>query len=175
MGWVYAAVAVAGAVVSAYGTYRSSQAAASSAEYNAQMARYEGEYAQKQAQFQEQQHRRNVARFIGEQRVAGARAGSTGAGSDVTPFLETAKQAEVEAALIRYGGSLDTWSSEAQRNLLKAQAGEYRVAGYLQGGGTILNTVGRYDFSKSYGSQGGGSSLLKSNKYRWAPRGASGL
>ena len=106
----------------------------------------------------------------------GARAGSVGAGSDITPFLETEKAGAIDAALIRYGGSVESWRARSQEKLLRSQGAGFETAGYIGAGTTILNTVGRWDWKKSFGQQKDTSlTKLTSGKYRWAPRTASGL
>jgi hypothetical protein len=138
----FGAAIIGAGVLMAASQISSGEAKAGAARYNAQMARYEAEYAEKRAEMEEQQHRRKLARFIGEQMVSGGRAGYAGVGSDLTPLIETAKAGEFDAALIRYAGAVDSWRYKAESDLYKRQAGQYRLGGYLGAGSTLLNTVG---------------------------------
>lgn len=169
MGWI----AIAATAVAAYGQYRQGQAAAGAAEYNAQMARYEGEYQRQKAEREEAEHRENVKRFIGAQAVKGAAAGGTGTGSDFSILLDTLTQAEMDAALIRYGGSVESWRAGAQADLYESSAKESKISSYLDPAGTILGSAAVFD----YGSFGGGAgtSTFTPSKYRWSPRRASGM
>ncbi len=152
MGWVATAAIVGGTALSMFSSIRGGYAASQAAEYNAAMARYEGKYQKQRAEFEEKQHRREVAKLIGRQTVAGARAGGGTTGSDVTPLLETAKAGELDAALIRYGGEVGSWRAESAADLYEDEADEYKTAGWLGAGSTLLNTVGQYDWKKKYPS-----------------------
>lgn len=173
MGWVAPAIAIAGVAMSAVGQYRTQQGAAQAAEYNAAMARYEAKYQRQKAEYDEAQHRRDVARFIGEQTVRGAAAGGTGTGTDFSVLLDTLTQAEMDAALIRYGGDIESWRYESESELYEKQAKGHKVSSYLDPAGTILGAAGRYDFSPLTTKRPGTS--FSSSKYRWSPRSASGM
>lgn len=150
MGWVGTAAIIAGTALAATASVRGGYAASEAAEYNAAMARYEGKYAKQRAEFEEEQHRRDVARLVGTQTVKGARAGGGTVGSDITGLLETAKAGELDAALIRYGGEIESWKAGQAAKLYEWEAGEYRTAGWLGAGATLLNTAGRYDWKKKF-------------------------
>lgn len=173
MGWVGAAVAIAGVAMQAVGQFRQQQGAAQAADYNAAMARYEAKYQRQKAEFEEQEHRRDVARFIGEQTVRGAAAGGTGTGTDFSVLLDTLTQAEMDAALIRYGGAVESWRYESQSELYEKQAKGHRISSFLDPAGTILGAAGRYDFSP-LATKTPGTSFSPSS-YRWSPRTASGM
>ncbi|NIP24478.1 MAG: hypothetical protein GWN55_16275 [Phycisphaerae bacterium] len=151
MGWVPTAAIIAGGILQAGASIRGGYAAGQAADYNAAMARYEAEHQKKRAAFEEEQHREDVARFLGRQMVAGAAGGgTTTTGSDITPLIETAKAGEVDAAIIRYGGAIESWRAEQASNLYRAQAGEYRTAGWVGAGSSLINTIGQYDWKSKY-------------------------
>jgi len=153
MGWVASAAIIAGTAIKAVSSIRGGYAAGEAADYNAAMARYESKYQKESAKFEEKQHRKAVARLIGEQAVSGAAAGAGSTGSDITPLLEIAKAGELDAALIRYGGEVGSWQAEQAAKLYGWQAGEYRTAGWLGAGSTLINTVGKYDWKKKFPSR----------------------
>jgi hypothetical protein len=170
MGWVAPAVAIAGTVISAYGQYRQGQAYASAAEYNAQMARYEADYQLEKSKREEEEHRQKVRKLIGQQTVKGAAAGATGTGSDFSILLDTLTQAELDAAVIRYGGQVGAWRGRAEAGLLEHQAKQGRIASFLDPAGTILSAAGQFDYSKLTTTK----SPLAST-YRWSPKKPSGM
>lgn len=173
MGWVGTAVAIAGTAISAYGQYRQHESAAQAADYNAQMARYEQDYQKQKAEREEEEHRQKVKRFIGEQTVKGAAGGGTGTGSDFSILLDTLTEAEMDAALIRYGGSVESWKAGAQADLFEHQAKQSRVASFLDPAGTILGGAASLDYG-SFKSGATKSSFSPSDQ-RWSPRKASGF
>jgi hypothetical protein len=131
MGWIGTGIALAGVALAATSEIRGGYAASQAAEYNEAMARYEADYQTKKAGLEEEQHRRDVRKFIGEQTVRGAAGGGVGSGSDLSPLLDTLAQGEIDAALIRYGGAVESWRSKAAADLFSAEAKEHKTAGYL--------------------------------------------
>lgn len=118
---------IAGTATSVAGQLSAGNAAKSTADFNAQKALEE-------SQIQEQQQRTSDMRTISSAR---ARIGSSGvetSGSPLDVLAESARQAELNALIIRRGGALDAQSQEiAGANAQKAS--QFGAAGTLLTGG----------------------------------------
>lgn len=147
--WLPQMLQLAGTGVKAYGAYRQGQDAADVYEYNRQIARYKADAAQKQADVETAALERQVAKTIGRQRaIAGASGTVTDSGSNLDALLETRRQADIDAALIRYNADLASYGYGAEADLLGLQAGQMRTGSYINVGSTLLAGASKYDYKK---------------------------
>jgi len=126
-----------GAGVSAVSSIQQGQGQANIASYNAQIAQNNAIAAQQKAAYDEQRQREMAVRLKGTQRASAAAAG--GELLDMSDVLdESAKQAEMDALAIRYGGSAAAAASRQQAEIYKAQAPLAKMRGYSDAGTTLL-------------------------------------
>jgi hypothetical protein len=128
--------AVAGGL-SAVSSLTQGSAQADIAAYNAGISNNNAIAAQQKAAYDEQRQREMAVRLKGTQRASAAAAG--GELLDMSDVLdESAKQAEMDALAIRYGGSAQAAAARQQAEIYKAQAPLARMRGYSDAGSTLL-------------------------------------
>ena len=149
----FAAVMVAGTLVSAYGQMQATKAANAQADFqskvadnNARTAEMEAQYAEAQGMRNAETQRRKTAIMIGAQR---ARMGAAGAVVDSGSFLDltldTAKQGELDAMALLNEGKMEAWRARVQGTNYKAQSQLYGMSKtnpYIGAAGTLLQGVG---------------------------------
>ena len=154
MGWAALVAAVVAAAASAYATYQSGQQQAKGFRYQAQQQENQAQAARNAAAVQEAQSRERNKRIMA---LARARAGASGVvsteGSPLLVMLENARQAELEAQLIRYGGEIQAGFLEGESRLSTFRGRNARRAGNIGAGTTLLSGV-----ANAYaGYKGGGT------------------
>jgi len=144
MAFAAAAIATAvGAIVSAYAMYQQGQAAAAAQDYQAKIARNQAIAARQAAEVAAENARERHQRVLAAQR---ARLGAAGVmsteGSPLIVQMESAEQAALEEARIRYAGQVQAGGYESQAILSGYQARSARAAGYLGAGASLLTGLG---------------------------------
>ena len=143
-------LALVGAGVAAAGQLFAGEAAAQQYEYNAAVARMEGDYAAKRSEIEARQHEENIRRLVGRHRaMTGASGTVSDVGSNLAGLIDIEQQGAIDAALIRYEGSLGRWRGESQRDILQAGARSTRVGSYLGAGSTILGAASEFDWKRT--------------------------
>lgn len=158
---IFAAIAaVLSAITGAYSMYAQAQAQRRMAEYNALIARQNAELAteqmiisQKEKEIAEARHRRKTEKILGAQKAAWAKAGVELAGTPLIVEAETLTEAELDALAIRYAGTVEQSQILAQQAgfrqeevLQRMGARQYRTAGFLGAGTTLLTGLGQVGY-----------------------------
>lgn len=127
-----------GTAVTAAGQISAGQNQAAIAERNAQIARREAQYREQVAAQEEARLREDRDRLLGKQRAAIGGSGIDFTGSPLLALEETARNAELDALTIRYGGAAEAARLRTQAQTDRAQASAYTSASYINAGATIL-------------------------------------
>lgn len=127
---IAAIFSVLGTGLSVYGQIRQGQTAEATARYNAQRAEQEAASARQAAAADAETKRRQLDQVLGAQR---ARYGGSGViGSEGSPLLvemQSAEEAALDVARIRYGGEARSYTFEQEARLQRYQGGRARRAG----------------------------------------------
>ncbi len=141
MGWVTAAVAIAGlvaAAASAAGTVMSADAQRKASNYNADVADANARAAQDKAAYDEKMHKESVRKILASQRALYGKSGLSSEGSPLLVMEESTKAGEMDALAIRYGGDIAAAKERSSANLLRMQGKNIKTAGYIGAGSTLL-------------------------------------
>lgn len=156
-------------MLGAMGQMQQAEAAASAANYNAQIGDMNAAIAERRSvdaiergKTEEQRKRQEVARIKGQQTVAMAANGVDLAyGSPLDTLVDTAVLGELDALTIRtntyresYDYKVDAANKRAGANLDRMKASSASQGGYLSAMGTILTGAGKM-YQGSAGSTGG--------------------
>jgi hypothetical protein len=143
MGWM----AIVGAAIAAGGQVQAGQAAGNTAEYNAAVAQQEAEFQRQRTESELAFQREEVERIIGKARVVGGGSGVAG-GTGITESIlkDTLKQGILDRQMIKTQGAINIWRAQTQSNLLGSEASQFRTAGWMQGGATLLGGLSKYDY-----------------------------
>jgi hypothetical protein len=134
---IAAIVSAAAATAGAASSIQQGQKQSEIANYNAQLSQNNAIAAQQKAAYDEQRQREVAVRLKGTQRASAAAAG--GELLDMSDVMdESAKQAEMDALAIRYGGSAQAAAARQQAELQKAQGSMAKMKGYSDAGGSLL-------------------------------------
>ena len=109
----YALIA-ASTAVSAYSSYATGQAQNKAAKANAKAA-------ERKAEYDEQIHRERVKQLLSKQRAMIGKSGVEMSGSPLLLMEDTAKQGELDALAIRYGGKISASRYKAQAQAARTQ------------------------------------------------------
>lgn len=140
MGWEIG-LAIAGAMLSAVGTFVSAQDQADMSEYNAAVAQQNAELATQKAAYDEKLHNQEVRRFLASQRALYGKSGVVAdEGSPLLVMDETVKKGAMDALAIRYGGQLESLRAKSAANLYNMQADNIRTAGAISAGTSLLSS-----------------------------------
>jgi hypothetical protein len=155
-----------GGVLSAFGAVRagqaqqaSAQAAANAARFNAQVAVQNAELANRAAADKAEQRRKRLKFQLGNIRAGFAKGGVTMEGSPLLAQLDQIAEASEDINKTLFEGELRARGFETQTTLFEQEAAAQEVAGkaarnagLIQGGSTLITTIG-----KSAGQFGGGA------------------
>jgi hypothetical protein len=145
---IAAIASAAAATVGAASSIQQGQKQSEIANYNAQLSQNNAVAAQQKAAYDEQRQREVAVRLKGTQRASAAAAG--GELLDMSDVLdESAKQAEMDALAIRYGGSAQAAAARQQAEIQKAQGSLAKSKGYTDAGGSLL--TGASGLFKTFG------------------------
>lgn len=124
-------IQIGAAIIGAIGSVQQGNAAKSAANYNARVAENNATLARQQAAAQEEQHRRLARRQLGQMRAAYGASGVTMEGSPLDILAQSAKDAELDALNIRYGGELKAQGLESEAVLERYRGESAQRAGYM--------------------------------------------
>ena len=144
-------VGIAGAGMSAYGSYQQGQAMSKQSAYNALIAQQNANLAARKAESTKlatglaaDQFQRQTRIVKGAQRAAYAQAGVQESGTPLYVAAETQRQADINELAIRYAGSVELSNvlaekakGEQQAALFKMQGSQYKTAGMLGAGSSL--------------------------------------
>jgi hypothetical protein len=136
-------IGIIGAGLSAYSTYQSGQNAKKVADYNAEINAQNAADARAKA-LSDANERMQEARVLkGKQKLAYAAAGvDTDSGTPLDTMMQTAKDAEMDAANIIKGGELTSRNYLSQAELVRYQGRATAQGATIGAGATILQGVG---------------------------------
>lgn len=135
-----AVITIIAAGVQAYGQYKQSQQQAAVYKYNAQVAQNNAASSRNAASVDEFQVREKNKRVMATQRARYAKANlQLSMGSPLEIMAASARQAELDAQIIRYRGELGAAGFESQASLLTSQAKSIRQAGVIAAGSSLLS------------------------------------
>ena len=106
--------------------------------YNADVMDQEAFAAKDKAKAEEDAHRESVKRILSTQRALFAKSGVDMSGSPLLVMEDTARQGELDALTIRYGGDVAAARARSQANLMRMQGADKMTAGYIGAGTTLL-------------------------------------
>lgn len=129
---------LAATAVSTVGTLKAGEKQQEAYNYNAQVAEETAVQEQKKSAYDEQMHRAEVRRILSTQRALYGKSGVTIEGSPLLVMEDTAKQGELDALAIRYGGDVAAARARSEASLLRMQGENVREASYYQAGSTLL-------------------------------------
>lgn len=140
--WIIAvaglAVAVAGAATTAYSQYQQGQQQQDVAKYQAKLQTNQAQAVTNQAQTAEDTIREQDRRVMAQQRAIVGGEGLSTEGSPLMILMDSAEQAQLEQARVRYGGSLQAAGFQNQAKLTAYGGAQYAQAGYVGAGSTLL-------------------------------------
>lgn len=161
--YVAAAVAVVAALASAYATYSASQAQAASNRYNAKVAENQAINAQNEAKVEMERRRELYRRQMAAQNAA---IGASGVVSyEGTPLLlevDSAEQAALDLARVRYQGETRSTAYQSEVNLQRFAAKSNVRQGYIGAGASLLQGASSAT-GASYRSASGASTAAANN------------
>jgi len=150
MGWAIAAVVavVVASAVSAYAAYEQGQQQEAQAKYQSKIATNQAQAAKNAAAVAEANRREQDRRIMAEQRALVGGSGLSTEGAPLFVMLDSAKEAELDAIRLRYGGTLQQGGFLDQAQLLQYQGRQAARAGEITAGTTLLtgasSAVGAY-------------------------------
>ena len=137
-GTIAAVTSAASAGMAAYGGYKQGEQMASTQKWNASVARANAAAAKEKAAAEEAQTRERYGRVMATQRTLYGASGVDMGGTPLLVMEEQAKQAEIDALTIRYGGNLLSTRNLNEAESLTQQAGATQSAAGIGVGSTLL-------------------------------------
>ncbi len=136
------AVAVVAALGSAYAAYSQGQAQSQAARYNAKVAGNQAINAQNAAAVESQIRREHYKHQMASQRAAiGASGIQADEGSPLLVQVDSAEQASLDLARVKYAGDVQASNYGAEQNLQKYYAKQATRSGYIGAGTALLQGV----------------------------------
>ena len=133
---------VAAAAASAYAQYQAGQTQAKVFKYQSRVAENQAKAARDAAAVAEQQSRARSDRIRASARARAAASGiEAGEGSPLLVMLDNARQAELEAQLVRYSGEVQGRFYESESKLRTFEGRVARRAANIGAGTTLLSGV----------------------------------
>lgn len=133
----------AAAGLQAFGDVRQGQEANAVANSNANAEQINAEVAAKEAALREQTKRAETRRILSAARARQGASGLAMSGSFLDVQAESARNAELDALTIRYGGKVDQTRSRNEQRLLKASGKNAVTGSYLNAATSLLGGAAR--------------------------------
>jgi hypothetical protein len=114
-------------------------------DYNAAVAEQEAGFQKKRTKHELAFQREEVERIIGKARVV---SGGSGVEASQSILHGTLTEAAIDEQLIRTQGAINVWRAKSQSKQLSQTGEDFRTAGYIRGGTTILGGLSRYDYRR---------------------------
>jgi hypothetical protein len=131
------------AVVSAGGAVYAGAQEEKAAKKNERIALDAAAAAKEKAAYEEAAHRERVRKLISSQRAAYGKSGVDTTGTPLLVLEDTAKQGELDALAIRYGGDVEEARRKSEASLYKLQGNTAKTSGYIGAGKSLLSGYGR--------------------------------
>lgn len=135
---IVAAVAIAGAGVSAYSSIQSGKAAEESGKYNAAVERNNAKMAQDRANYEADRLRKRNMLIRGKQRAAFAKSGVEISGSADDVIFDTELEGALDIQAAKYAGRAAATAHAARARLDLFEGANAKRAGMFNAGATIL-------------------------------------
>lgn len=133
---------LAGAATQAFGAIKGGSDQAAIADYNAKVAKQEGAAAVQEASLNEQLQRRDTRKILARRRLLAGANGVDVSGSLLEETGDTARESELDALAIRFGGTLSRNRAQAGADLSRAEGDTARATGFLGAAGAGLGGFG---------------------------------
>jgi hypothetical protein len=134
---------VASTAVTAYASYQQGQAQQAASEYNAQVAEHQATLARQAAAIREEQQREHDRRLMARARaIYGVSGVSALEGSPLFVQLDNARQAELNALRLRYGGEVQATGFLSQAGLDRFLGETAATQATIGAGATLLSGFG---------------------------------
>ena len=138
------AAILGGAAVSALGESAQGRAGKAEANFSAAIQKQQAANTQQVAAVNERDFRRQQSRVMAARRAArGASGVSSDTGSPLLADADMAREIELQAQRIRYGGQVESQRLNQQAALTKMAGKNAEQAGYLRAGSSLLTGFGR--------------------------------
>jgi hypothetical protein len=140
MAFMVAAIPYITMAIGAVSAIQQGRQAKASADYNAKQQEVSADITRRQASEREQMQRNEARKMLGKQRAAIAESGVGFGGSSQDIYLESARDAELDALNLRYAGELEARGLIEQAKLTrmegraKAQQAGFQAVGSVLGG-----------------------------------------
>jgi len=152
MAYAAAIAAIAGAAVSAYGSYKQGQYQKSAAEYNAKIAERDAELARRKAAYDAETSAEKYKVLMGKQRALYAKAGvDITSGSPLLTMSYQAEQAERDRRAILFSGKTAAESDLDRAKLFRFSGSNAEEASYYSAGSTLLSSLASTAYSTKKG------------------------
>jgi hypothetical protein len=127
-----------------FGTLQQGLSQASAFKYNAALAEEAAQAARESAYFDVERTRKEARTFESAQRAAFAAGGVAATSGSAREILrETATESELEAMMIKLEGEREAGQLESEADLLRRQARQAKISGFLGAGTTLLGGAAR--------------------------------
>ncbi|HXG17186.1 MAG TPA: hypothetical protein VNK50_13120 [Calidithermus sp.] len=163
------ALAATATALTAYGVYQQGQAQAAAMRYNARLAEQQALASRQAAAFEAERARERSRRLLARARaIYGTTGVEVNEGSPLLVLADSARQAELEAQTIQYGGELRARQAQGQANLESFQARLASRAGTIGAGATLLSGAARIAGPQLYsGTSPGAIRVPAADMERW--------
>ncbi len=139
-------VAAGGSVYSGIQQQKAAEASADTAEEAAAATR-------EKAAYDEKMHREKMQKILSSQQAAYGTSGVTTEGSPLLVMEDTARQGELDALAIRYGGDVEAAQKRSAANLYRMQGNTAMTSGIIGAGSSLLSGATKYYDNKMYGTK----------------------
>lgn len=147
MGWISGALSVAGTAIKAYSDYKQGQDAKDVYQYNEAIAKYQANYIKAASEKEVEALGRSVKDYVARQRAIQGKSGTVvDEGSNRGAVIRSYREADIDAALIRWRANQEYDLAMQGANLLGTQASQFSSAGYLNAATTILGGLSKWDW-----------------------------
>ena len=141
---IAAAAILGGAAINALGSVAQGNAAKAQADFQSAVEKNRAAQTKQVATVNEQDFRRDQSRALASRRAAmGASGINIDTGSPLLTSVDFAREIELQAQRIRYGGDVAKTRLEEQASLIRAGGQSDQDAGYLRAGSSLLTGFGR--------------------------------
>lgn len=133
---------MASTAISAFGQIQGGNSKGAMADYNAQVANQNAAQVTQQANKNAQISLVNSSKVIGQGQASYGAAGVTSTGSAMDVLQQSARNAQLDALNIQYGGAVKAQSYDNEAALDQYRGNNDRLSGYLSATGSLLNSGG---------------------------------
>ena len=157
LGYIGTAAAVVGTGVATYSAYAQGQATEEAQKFSAKQAERQAAAAKEAAAVEAENRAEQFRRIQGTQRARVGGMGVTTEGSPLLAMMDTAEQAALDVARIRYGGELQAGELQTEATLRRFMGRQARRGGTLGAGATLLTGLGSAGMNLGRMRGGGGT------------------